>query len=163
MSFGGLARLASGRGDVEVAIDLYEQSLGAFESIGDRAEEARILAEMGWTYLRRKDSALARRHFVASARAYTDVASVRGVGLVLTGLAAAEAAADRPANAVQIAAAAEVFAQQEGIVNVYGDDAPGRTLVEEARASLSPDDAASATDLGRRLTIQEALDLGGQT
>lgn len=163
LSFGGLAKLASERGDFVKALDLYGQALGAFEAIGDRAEEARILAAMGWTHIRRNDPALARRHFVASARAYTDVASLRGVGVVLTGLAAAEAAAHRPGNAVQIAAAAEVFAQQEGIVNVYGDETPGRTLVEDARSSLSPTDAVRATDLGRRLTIQQALELGSRT
>jgi hypothetical protein len=139
-----------------------EQPASGIDEIGRRGRPAPPPRPLPLPLIARS-SALAGRHFVASARAYTDVASVRGVGLVLTGLAAAEAAADRPANAVQIAAAAEVFAQQEGIVNVYGDDAPGRTLVEEARASLSPDDAVRATDLGRRLTIQEALDLGGQT
>ena len=60
---------------------------------------------------------------------------------------------------MQIAAAAEVYAQQEGIVNVYSDETPGREFVEQARAALSAEDAARATDAGRRLTIKEALHL----
>jgi hypothetical protein len=60
---------------------------------------------------------------------------------------------------VQIAAAAEVYAQQEGIVNVYSDETPGREFVKQARAALSDDDVARATEIGRRLTIKEALDL----
>ena len=56
-------------------------------------------------------------------------------------------------------AAAEVFAQQEGIVNVYSDTTPGREFVDRARAALSPDDVARATEVGRRLTIKEAVDL----
>jgi hypothetical protein len=44
MSLGALAQLASGRGDTAEAIELYRRSLTAFEAVGDRGEEARILA-----------------------------------------------------------------------------------------------------------------------
>ena len=54
LSLGGLAGLASGRGDLAAALELYRQSLAAFEAIGDRAEEARILSEMAWTQLRHR-------------------------------------------------------------------------------------------------------------
>jgi len=159
LSLGGLAQLAASRGDLPSALHLYLQSLAAFEAIGDRAEEARILSEMAWTHLRHENPPLARRTFFDSVQAYTDVASVRGVGLSLIGLAATEAVEYRPKNALQIAAAAEVYAHQEGIVNVYSDDTPGREFVDRARAALSADDAARATEAGRKLTIKEALDL----
>jgi hypothetical protein len=159
MSLGGLAELASGRGDPVAAIDLYGESLEAFEAIGDRGEEARILSGIAWTHLRNDDIALARRYFFRSVQAHTDVASVRGVGLSLIGLAATEAAELRPDRAVQIAAAAEVYANQEGIVVIYSDENPGRDFVEQARASLSDVDVARATEMGRRLTIKQALDL----
>ena len=84
---------------------------------------------------------------------------MRGVGLSLIGLAATEAVDERPRAAVQIAAAAEVYAQEEGIVNVYSDETPGREFVDQARAALSADEVARATEAGRRLTIKEALDL----
>jgi hypothetical protein len=87
------------------------------------------------------------------------VASVRGVGLSLIGLAATEAVEHRPERAVRIAAAAEVYAHQEGIVNVYSDVKPGREFIDKARAALSAHDVALATEVGRRLTIKEALDL----
>ena len=125
LSLGGLAGLASGRGDLAAALELYRQSLAAFEAIGDRAEEARILSEMAWTQFRHHDPALARRTFLDSVQAYADVASVRGVGLSLIGLAATEAVDGRPETAVQIASAAEVYAHQEGIVNVYSDGRRG--------------------------------------
>jgi predicted ATPase/class 3 adenylate cyclase len=159
LSLGGLAQLASIRGDLAGALELYRQALAAFEAIGDRAEEARILSEMAWSYLRNTDSVLARRAFLDSVQAYTDVASVRGVGLSLIGLAATEAAEHRPGTAVQIAAAAEVYASQEGIVNVYSDETPGRELIDQAQAALPAEDAAHARETGRRLTIKEALDL----
>jgi predicted ATPase len=159
LSLGGLARLAALRGDIADALDLYRRSLAAYEVIGDRAEEARILEEMGWTYLRSGDSVAARQTFLDSVQAYTDLASVRGVGLSLIGLAATEAVEGRPEAAVQISAAAEVYAQQEGIVNVYSDEKPGREYVDGARAALSAQDVTRATEAGRRLTIKEALDL----
>jgi tetratricopeptide (TPR) repeat protein len=159
LSLGGLAQVASARGDVSVALDLYLQSLAAFETIGDRAEEARILSETAWLQLRHDDSGHARLSFLESVQAYADVASVRGVGLSLVGLAATEAVEGRPERAVQIAAAAEVYAAEEGIVNVYSDETPGREFVDQARAALPADEVARATEAGRRLTIREALDL----
>jgi hypothetical protein len=82
-----------------------------------------------------------------------------GIALSFNGLAAAEAVEHRPGTAIQIAAAAEVYAHQEGIVNVHSDETPGRELVDQARAALSVHDAACAAEAGRRLTIGEALDL----
>ena len=158
-SFGGLAQLAAARGDSTVALDLYRQALAAFEAVGDRGEVARILSEMAWACLGSGEVALARRYFLDSVQAHTDVASVRGVGLSLVGLAAAEAVEHRPERAVQIAAAAEVYAQGEGIAVVYSDDTQGWELVEQARTALSADEVARATETGRNLTIEEALDL----
>ena len=159
LSLGGLAQLASIGGDLAGALDFYRRSRAAFAAIGDRAEEARILSEMAWTHLQHGDATLARGFFFDSVQTYTDVASVRGVGLSLVGLAATEAVEHRPVNAVRIAAAAEVYARQEGIVNVYSDETPGRQFVDEARAALPADQIARATEDGRRLTIKEALDL----
>jgi predicted ATPase/class 3 adenylate cyclase len=159
LSLGGLAQLAAARGEAEEALDLYRRSLAAFETIGDRGEEARILSEMAWTHLASGDTAVARGFFFDSVQAHTDIASVRGAGQSLIGLAAAEAAENRPERAVQIAAAAEVYGQEEGVVVVYSEETPGREIVEQARASLSPDELARATELGSRLTIEEALEL----
>jgi hypothetical protein len=159
MSLGGLAQLASGRGDNVEAIELYRQSLAAFEAVGDRGEEARILSEMAWTQLADGDSVRARATFFESVQAHTDVASVRGIGLSLIGLAATEVAEQRPENALRIAAAAEVYAQQEGIAVIYNEDTPGREFVDRAHAALPADEIARMTEAGRKLTIKEALDL----
>jgi len=159
LSLGGLAQQASARGDLDEALDLYRQSLAAFQAEGDRAEEARILWEMASTHLRHGDSTLARHAFLESAQAYQDVASVRGVGLSLVGLAAAAASEGRNEESLTIAGAAEVYARQEGIVNVSPEQPVGRDLIDRARAELSREDATNATEAGRRLTIKEALDL----
>ena len=158
MSLGGLAQL-SAAGDTAAALDFYRRSLAAFGEIGDRGEEARILSEVAWTHLANEDIARARDYFFEAVQAHTDVASVRGVGLALVGLAAAEAVDGRPERALEIAAAAEVYTQDEGIVVVYSDETPGRQPLEQARAALSGDEVERATEVGRRLTIDEALTL----
>jgi predicted ATPase/class 3 adenylate cyclase len=162
MSLGGLAQLAAARGEAAEALDLYRQSLAAFEAVGDRGEEARILSETAATHLANGDAALARRYFFESVQAHTDIGSTRGVALSLVGLAAVEAAENRPERAAQIAAAAEAHAHEEGIVVAYSDETPGSELVEQARVALSADDLARANGLGSRLTIEEALDLARQ-
>ena len=159
VSLGGLAQLAALSGDHGKAIKLYQESLAAFEAIGDRAEEARILNEMAWTHLALDDQTAARRFFFESAAAYLDIGSVRGVGTSMIGLAAVETAEGRALRAVQIAAAAEVFALEEGIMNVYSDEDPGREYVERAKAGLAANDLESATGIGRTLSVKEALDL----
>jgi len=159
LSLGGLAQLAADRGDLEEALDLYRQSCVAFQANGDRAEEARILSEMASTHLRRGDSTLARQAFFESAQAYQDIASVRGVGLSLIGLAAANASEGRNVEALKIAAAAEVYARQDGIVNVYTEQPVGRDFIAAAGAALSAEDVTNATEVGRLLTISEALEL----
>lgn len=159
LALGGRAQLAALSGDHGKAIKLHQESLAAFEAIGDRAEEARILNEMAWTHLARNDQTAARRFFFEAAAAYLDVGSVRGVGTSLIGLAAVETAEGRAFRAVQIAAAAEVFALEEGIMNVYSDDDPGREYVERAKAGLAGNDLESATGIGRTLSVKEALDL----
>jgi predicted ATPase/class 3 adenylate cyclase len=159
MALGGLASLAAHRGETDEALEFYAQSLAAFEEIGDRGEEARTLSEIAWTHLAAGDTALARRYFFDSVQAHTDIASVRGVGHSLVGLAAAEVVDGRPERAARIAAAAEMLAQQEGIVVVYSDETPGRELVEQARAALSADELARATEIGRQLTLAKALEL----
>jgi hypothetical protein len=88
---------------------------------------------MAWTHLGLEDAEAARRYFFESVQAYTQLASIRGVGLSLIGLAAAAAVDNRPAAAVHIAAAAEIYASKEGIVNVYGDNPVGRELIDRAR------------------------------
>ena len=159
LSLSGLAQLASMSGDLPKATDLYRQSLAAFEAIGDRAEEARILSEMAWTHLSADDPVAARRSFLDSVQAYDDVGSVRGIGTSMIGLAAVEAVEGRPRRAVQIAAAAEIFTREEGIVNVYSEDVPGHGYVERAKAELEADEIDGATEEGRSLSVKEALEL----
>jgi hypothetical protein len=48
---------------------------------------------------------------------------------------------------------------EEGIVNVYSDETPGREFIEQARSALSEEAAARAAEIGRALSIGDALAL----
>ena len=157
MSLSGLASISARRSDFELALDLYGDSLAAFEACGDRGEEARVLSEMAWTALEAGDVDLARSRFLDAVQAHTDVASVRGVGMALNGLAACEVAEGRIERAAVLAAAAESFVSQEGIAVVYTADSPGQAAIDQAWASLSPEDASRARARAQRLSVVDAL------
>jgi tetratricopeptide (TPR) repeat protein len=159
LSLGGLAQLASMEGSNKEAIELYEESLTSFKATGDRAEEARILEEMAWTTLELELTSEARGYFLDSVQAYKEVGSIRGVGLALMGLAAAEQAENSAYRAVLIAAAAELFSEQEGIVNVYAENYPGKEYIEDAKKELSAEEVEQASREGRRLTAGDVIEL----
>ena len=87
IALSGLGALAV-HTDALQAIDLYERSLRSFGSIGDRAEEARVLSEMAFVHLTVGNVGAARQRLDGAVRAYLDIGSVRGVGLAILGLAA---------------------------------------------------------------------------
>ncbi len=158
-SLAGLAFLETHAGAVDAAIELYERSRVAYATIGDRAEEARVLGEMAWVYLASGDIAGARRRFLDAIAAYEDVASGRGVGLALVGLVAAEAADGRHERAVQLAAAAERLVGEEGIANVYQSSPQGADQLAAATAALTPDVVERARAAGRDMNLEQALAL----
>ncbi len=157
ISQGGLALIAGLSGDLERSLGLYEKSLAAYETIGDRAEEARILGEMAWIYLKQGNIATARTRFLDAVVAYQDLASVRGIGLALIGLASVDVADEHFMRALEISAAAELFIGEEGIVNAYLEAPDGREYLEGAKAALSPDEVEQALANGGRLSVGDAI------
>ncbi len=159
ISQGGLALIAGLSGDLERSLGLYEQSLAAYESIGDRAEEARILGEMAWIYVKQGNIATARTRFLDAVVAYQDLASVRGIGMALIGLASVDVADEHFARALEISAAAELFVGEEGIVNAYLEVPDGGEYLDRAKAALNPDEVERALADGRRLSVGDAVRL----
>jgi tetratricopeptide (TPR) repeat protein len=158
LSLSGLAALVSDA-DPSHALDLYERSLNSFEAIGDRAEEARVLSEMAPVHLRIGAVADARHRLHGAVRAYLDIGSVRGVGLAILGLAAVAAHEGLDETAATIAAAGERYTREQGIVNVYTEEAPGLDLVERSRAALDAVALERASSRGAALSVDEALAL----
>jgi predicted ATPase len=162
-SLGALAQLAAAKNDFEEADHWYREAKMSYVRIGDRAEEARILEEMAWNSLKLEDTARARRNFSNSVQAYNEVGSVRGIGLALYGLAAAEQVEGLPYRAMEITAAADRFSEEEGIVNMFVENNPAKEHIDSAKLGLSPEELSKASVAGRALTIEDILDMAKET
>ncbi len=131
-----LAQMIFTTGDHARAIALYHDSLASLEAVGDHPEIARVHCEMGWTALASSDPRAAQEAFVRGVQEYELVGSPRGTGLALLGLAAVEAALDRPERAVTIAAAAQALSERAGIVIAHPMDPGLASRIEALKASI---------------------------
>jgi predicted ATPase/class 3 adenylate cyclase len=159
VSLAAMAALAGSQGETTKALELYRNAQSSFEKVGDRAEEARVLGEMAWTYLVAGDTPSARESFLASADAHQDVGSPPGIGNSLVGLAAVASGNGDPETAVVLAAAADKLLGEEGVVVAYSEDGPGRAHLEAAEAALTPEQIGRAKAKGVALSIRDALHL----
>jgi predicted ATPase len=156
-ALGGQAVLAVANGDPERALSLFGEALTTYHAMGDTSEEARILSEWAWQLLSMERSHEARERFAAAVRAYEEVGSVRGIGVALLGLAATHAAEGRPEQAMVIAAAAETFALQEGVVNAYTGRSPAPRYLDPCRVTLAESQLVRLEAEGRRLQVRDAV------
>ena len=154
----GLALMAFIAGNYGEAIEEYLEALAAFEAVGDRPEEARLLSEIAWTYLAKHNTVIARRYFMDSIQAYREVGSIKGIGLSMNGLAAIESFEGHPQKAIKIASAAEHFAEQQGVVIEFGVNNHGKVYLERAEAQCSGPEVEKAKKWGRKRTIAEVLE-----
>src|SRR5262249_27409140 len=92
-----------------------------------------------------------------SIRAYEDVGSIRGIGLALMGIAGVEAVRGNYTKTIRIAAAAQLFTEQEGIVNTYGEGFQGKVYLDDARSKLSADELDKEIASGKKLSLKETL------
>ena len=155
----GLAMLEFIAGNYEKALEKYQEALYSFKAVGDRLEEARILSEMSWTYLANKNTIAAQKYTLDSIQAYQEVGSPRGIGLSLNGLATIEAVEGRPKKAIEIAAAAQKFAEQEGVVNQFCANNHGKIYLDNAKKELSELEIENAENAGRMLSLKDVLEM----
>jgi lipopolysaccharide biosynthesis regulator YciM len=131
-----LAQMTFAKGEHARALTLYHDALASLELVGDQPEIARVQCEMGWTALAVADARAARRAFRSAVRTYEQVGSPRGTGLALFGLAAVEAAEDRPERAVTIAAAAQALSERAGVVIQHPMDPGLAARIEALKVSI---------------------------
>jgi tetratricopeptide (TPR) repeat protein len=147
-----LAQMTAAKGEAGRALELYSQSLASFEQVGDRPEIARVHSEMGWTALSAARIPVAREAFRQSLRVYDEVGSPRGIGLALTGLAAAEAADGRAERAVTIAAAADAMSERTGVVVEHPMGPEMGSQIEAARATIGKEMLEALVAAGREMS-----------
>ena len=152
-----LAQMTAAKGEVGRAFELYGQALSSFKQIGDRPELARVHSEIGWTALGASRIAVAREAFRRSLRVYDEVGSARGIGLALTGLAAAEAADGRAERAITIAAAADAMSERTGVVVEHPMSPEMGGQVETARGTIGKEMLEALVAAGREMTPAAVL------
>lgn len=152
-----LAQMTAARGETGRALELYSQAVSTFERVGDRPELARVHSEIGWTALAASRIPVAREAFRQSLRAYDEVGSPRGIGLALTGLAAAEAADGRAERAVTIAAAADAMSERTGVVVEHPMSPEVGSQVEVARATIGKELLTALVAAGRDMSPADVL------
>jgi hypothetical protein len=79
----------------------------------------------------------------------------------LLGIAGVEAVENHPAKAIEIETAAKLFAEQEGVVNNYGEGFQGAVYLDGAKKQLSESELELATASGKKLSLKETLQMAG--
>ena len=77
----------------------------------------------------------------------------------MNGLAAIEAVEGRPRRAIEIAAAAENFAEQEGVVIEFGINNHGKIYLDIAEKDISQAERDDAIKIGRQHSLNEVLEM----
>ena len=113
---------------------------------------------MSWALISTGETERSKELTLESIKVYQEVGSTRGVGISMLALAAIESLENRHYEAVLIAAAADGFAQQKGIVNDYGYSGQDRTLVDKSEAKLDHEILEKAQNEGRKLSLKDILE-----
>ena len=155
----GLCTLEFMEGNYDQALALYSDTLLAFKAIGDRPEQARILSEMSWTYLAKDDTKTALAYALDSIKAHQEIGSNRGIGISMNALAAIEAVKDCSKRAIEIAAAAQYFADQKGVAIELGLYNHSEVYLENAKKKLSILEIEQAEKAGIRYSLKDILEM----
>lgn len=148
-------------GGPEVALPMFEQALVEFERLGDAWYHPMALGSIGWARAMLGDRREAARSIVRSIAEYHALRDTATSTLTLQGCAVAAIEAGRPGDAAMLLGAYEALSELYGVRTPAGltwliqrSDPVGRT-----QALLGPEEFADAKARGRRMTLDEAVEL----
>jgi tetratricopeptide (TPR) repeat protein len=155
------ATIHMNRGGPEVALPMFEQALVDFERLGDAWYHPMALGSIGWARAMLGDRREAARAIVRSIAEYHALRDTATSTLTLQGCAIAALEAGRPVDAAILLGAYEGLSELYGVRTPLGlnwliqqNDPVGRT-----QAMLGPEEFADAKARGRRMSLDEAVDL----
>ncbi|MEX1170469.1 MAG: AAA family ATPase [Chloroflexota bacterium] len=148
-------------GNVEEAIRIFEQSLAAFERLDDGFYHAIAVGGLAWAYFAIGDTV--RGTEIASV-ALVESWALRDVASTTITLAPASRVALELGMKEE---AAVLFGAFENLCELYGVKPPSEVLFmiaggavkERLKEDLDPEDLAQAKDRGRRMSVDQAVDL----
>ena len=158
---GSLARLAREAGDLERAVELFEQCLVLLREADDQWGVANSLANLGHVMLAFGEPARAHEYFHQALDVRVRLGNVLGVAECLEGFAGA-AVDDQPRRAVVLLGAAAELRERAGAPVPASEQGRYDQLHERARHQQSEESFEAAWAEGRTLTMQAAIDLATQ-
>ena len=155
------ATIHMNRGGPEVALPMFEEALIDFERLGDAWYHPMALGSIGWARAMLGDRMEAARSIVRSIAEYHALRDTATSTLTLQGCAIAALEAGRPVDAAILLGAFEGLSELYGVRTPLGlnwliqqNDPVGRT-----QAMLGPEEFADAKERGRRMSLDDAVDL----
>jgi predicted ATPase/class 3 adenylate cyclase len=155
------ATIHMNRGGAAVALPIFEQALVEFERLGDAWYHPMALGSIGWARAMLGDRREAARSIVRSIAEYHALRDTATSTLTLQGCAIAALEAGRPVDA------ATLLGAYEGLSELYGVRTPlglnwliqQNDPVGQTQALLGPEEFADAKARGRRMSLDEAVEL----
>jgi hypothetical protein len=155
------ATLKLNRGDTRGAIPMFEEAVAAFERTGDAWYHAMGVGSLAWCYFALEESREAINYAVQSLVEYHAMRDVPTTTITLAPAARVALDADRSEDA------AVLLGGFENLCEVYGVRPPigflnlitGTGIEKRIKDALGEETYAQATDRGRRLSLDAAVDL----
>jgi predicted ATPase len=155
------ATMHMNRGGAAEALPMFEQARSEFERLGDAWYHPMALGSIGWARAILGDHLEAARSIVRSIAEYHALRDTATSTLTLRGCAIAALEAGRPGDAALLLGAYEGLSELYGVRTPLGlnwlieqHDPVGRT-----KAMLGTEEFVDATARGRRMSLDEAVDL----
>jgi predicted ATPase len=157
-SLNNLAGVVLMQGDYEKASRLLEESLELFEKLGDLAKRAECLDTLARLAFTQGDLSRAAGLHGESLAVWNRLGNREGIAAALEGLACTRAP-QRPGEAARLYGAAEALREVTGSPLSDAERTAYDSAVAAARAGVAPDEWEEAWAEGRRIALQESLDL----
>jgi tetratricopeptide (TPR) repeat protein/TolB-like protein len=157
--FSNLANVLESMGELDGAIQLWQQAAQGFHDQGDRSNEAVTLSNLGGGFLKRGEIGLARKNVEAAVAMEQEVSNKRGLGFSLLVVAEIQRAHDQLQDA-QATAERNVALRQElqdeagvaearmQLAEIMLEQGRGQEAESLARTAASSFDQEKVTDLG---------------
>jgi tetratricopeptide (TPR) repeat protein len=163
MVIGNLAVAAERQADYAQAQSLMHESLERFRELGDRRGVAHCLNALAAVAQWTGDFAAARALYAESLGQWRELGNKEGTATCLEGSAGVVAESGAGERAALLLGAAEALREAASSPRWPADEAHYERILARVRAQLGPDRLATAWAEGRKMPLQEALDLAAAT
>jgi predicted ATPase/DNA-binding SARP family transcriptional activator/Tfp pilus assembly protein PilF len=155
-SYGELLRC---EGDYVQAEKIYEESLALSEDVGDKRGQALALHNLGYVARHEDELARAAGYFKKSMEFYRGSNDERGAALCVLGLAAVAQSRGRIERGTRLLSAAKAILDSIGATLSAADRIEFEQTAAAIRRVLSEEDLAAAWVEGKKLTLDQAIEL----